>query len=196
MSPSSRVRRVKASELRENAANWRRHPESQRRALGGVLAEIGYVDALIARETENGELELLDGHLRRDLTPDMEVPVLVVDLDDSEAATVLATLDPLSAMAEADEQKLGELLAGLEAEDEAVQEMLEELTEEHKVDVFRPEALEDSFAGIAARERGESGVTFVFSVEEADQVRKAVRKDGMEYWAAKIVGAVNDAAMF
>ena len=45
------LRRVKASELRPNPANWRRHPRAQREALKGVLREIGYADALLARET-------------------------------------------------------------------------------------------------------------------------------------------------
>lgn len=33
--------RVRASELVDNPANWRRHPEHQRTALRGVLREIG-----------------------------------------------------------------------------------------------------------------------------------------------------------
>ena len=34
-------RRVPASELRQNPHNWRQHPQEQREALRGVLAEIG-----------------------------------------------------------------------------------------------------------------------------------------------------------
>lgn len=60
------LRRVPASELLENPKNWRRHPGIQREALEGVLAEIGFTDALIARETPAG-LELIDGHLRREI---------------------------------------------------------------------------------------------------------------------------------
>ena len=45
------LRRVPASELIPNLKNWRTHPQAQRDALRGVLAEIGFVDALIARET-------------------------------------------------------------------------------------------------------------------------------------------------
>ena len=44
-------RRVRASELLPNPRNWRTHPKAQRDALSGILAEIGYADALIARET-------------------------------------------------------------------------------------------------------------------------------------------------
>ncbi len=80
------LRRVPAGKLRPNAKNWRKHPQAQQDALRGVLAEIGYADALLARELPDGSLELIDGHLRAETTPDMEVPVLVVDLDEKEAA--------------------------------------------------------------------------------------------------------------
>ncbi len=62
----------------------------------GVLAEMGYADALLARELPDGSLELIDGHLRAETTPDMEVPVLILDLDDAEAAKLLALHDPLA----------------------------------------------------------------------------------------------------
>lgn len=118
------LRRVKASELRPNPRNWRTHPQAQQDALRGLLAEVGYADALIARELEDGSLELIDGHLRADTTPDQEVPVLVLDVTAEEAAKILATLDPLAAMAEANEKALGELLAEVTMNSEAVQKML------------------------------------------------------------------------
>ena len=92
------LRQVKASELLPNPKNWRTHPVNQADVLKGVLAEIGYADALIAYETDEG-LMLIDGHLRAETTPDMEVPVLVTDLNEEEASTLLATLDPLASMA-------------------------------------------------------------------------------------------------
>ena len=72
-------RRVPAGRLRPNPKNWRTHPESQRNALRGVLAEVGYADALLARELPDGSLELIDGHLRAELTPEMEVPMTIVN---------------------------------------------------------------------------------------------------------------------
>ncbi len=121
------LRRVKAGELRPNAKNWRTHPQAQRDAIRGVLAEVGYADALLARELPDGALELIDGHLRAETTPDMEVPVLILDLDDAEAAKLLALLDPLAGMAEANEQMLAELLAEVETSNESVQELLDSL---------------------------------------------------------------------
>lgn len=124
------LRRVRASELRPNPRNWRTHPPEQQDALRGVLAEVGYADALIARETEDGGLELIDGHLRAETTPDAEVPVLVLDVSESEAAKILATLDPLSGMAGIDEGKLKDLLAGVSTQNEALAKMLDDLAKE------------------------------------------------------------------
>ena len=123
-------RRVRASELRPNRRNWRTHPQAQRDTLRGVLAEVGYADALLARELSDGSLELIDGHLRAETTPDMEVPVLIVDLDDAEAAKLLALHDPLAAMAEANDEILAELIAGVETENAAVQALMDQLLHE------------------------------------------------------------------
>ncbi len=51
------LRRVKASELSPNPRNWRTHPEGQQDALRGILAEIGYADAILARELKDGTLD-------------------------------------------------------------------------------------------------------------------------------------------
>ena len=119
------LRRVAAGELKPNPRNWRTHPEAQRDALRGVLAEIGYADALLARELADGSLELIDGHLRAETTPDVEVPVLVLDLNDEEAAKLLALHDPLAALAQADEGLLAELVGSIQTESEAVQAVLD-----------------------------------------------------------------------
>ena len=104
------LRRVRAGDLRPHPKNWRTHPEAQQNALRGMLVEVGYVDALIVRELPDGSLQIVDGHLRAETTPDALVPVLVVDLDDKEADKVLATFNPFGAMAELDEEQLAALL--------------------------------------------------------------------------------------
>ena len=121
------LRTVKASTLRPSPHNWRKHPEEQRSALKGVLAEIGYADALLVRECDDGALELIDGHLRADMTPDMEVPVLVIDVNEAEAKYVLATLDPMAGLADVDEDALRSLLADIDIEDDAVLAMMDEV---------------------------------------------------------------------
>jgi DNA modification methylase len=122
------LRRVRAGDLRPHPKNWRTHPESQQNALRGILAEVGFVDALMVRELADGSLQIVDGHLRAETTPD--VPVLVVDLDDKEADKVLATFDPLAAMAEPDEAQLEALLKGIETDSEALAGLLDELAQE------------------------------------------------------------------
>ena len=121
---------VPARELVPNPKNWRTHPDAQKDALKGVLAEIGYADALIARRLNNGQLQLIDGHLRAETTPDQAVPVLVLDLDENEADKLLALLDPLSAMAGTDSQLLDELTANLETQNEAVRNLIENMRAE------------------------------------------------------------------
>jgi len=124
------LRRVKASQLRPHPKNWRTHPTAQQNVLRGVLAEIGYAGALLARELPDGSLELIDGHLRAETTPDAEVPVLVLDLDEQEAAKLLALHDPLAGMAEANDAALAELLAQVETESDAVQALLDQVLRE------------------------------------------------------------------
>jgi site-specific DNA-methyltransferase (adenine-specific) len=123
------LRRVPASELRPNPKNWRLHPEAQAAALRGVLAEVGIADAVLARELEDGTLMLIDGHLRAETLGDKPVPVLVLDVNEAEADKILATLDPLAAMAEADAAKLDAIIREIDTGSAAVQQMLADLAD-------------------------------------------------------------------
>ncbi|MCC6425929.1 MAG: DNA modification methylase, partial [Phycisphaerales bacterium] len=123
------LRNVSASDLKPSARNWRTHPKAQQDALRGVLAEIGFADAVLARELEDGSLELIDGHLRAETVGDAKVPVLVLDVDEEEAGKLLATLDPLAGMAGADPAKLDELLKQVSFDSDAVAEMLRGMAE-------------------------------------------------------------------
>lgn len=124
------LRRVRAGDLRPHPKNWRTHPQSQQNALRGILAEVGFVDALMVREIPDGSLQIVDGHLRAETTPDVEVPCLVVDLNDEEAAKVLATFDPLAAMAESNAQQLDSLLRDFQTTSEDLSAMLDSLASE------------------------------------------------------------------
>ena len=116
--PRSRIkslRYVEASKLKPDPRNWRKHPKAQRNALSAILDRIGWAGAVIARETPRG-LVLVDGHLRADLDPKAKIPTLIVDLDERESGEVIATLDPLSAMAQANKSALDSLLLGISAD--------------------------------------------------------------------------------
>ena len=123
------LRRVRAGDLVPNPKNWRTHPQSQQDALRGILAEVGYADALLARELPDGTLMLVDGHLRAETTPEQEVPVLVLDIDEAEADKLLLSLDPLAALAETNAVALDALLREVDTGSEGLQAMYSELAE-------------------------------------------------------------------
>ena len=124
------LRRVPASQLQPNPKNWRTHPESQQNALRGILAEVGIAGAVLAYETPEGGLMLVDGHLRAETLHNTEVPVLVLDITPEEADKLLVSLDPLAAMAEADADKLRELLESVETGSQELADMLTALAED------------------------------------------------------------------
>ncbi|CAB4169179.1 ParB/Sulfiredoxin [uncultured Caudovirales phage] len=114
------LRRVPASKLRPNPKNWRTHPKAQQDALRGVLAEIGFAGACLARELPDGSLMLIDGHLRVETVADAPVPVLILDVTEEESDKILATLDPLAAMADKDSEQLASLLKSLKEANDAL----------------------------------------------------------------------------
>jgi len=120
------LRKVPANTIRPNPWNWRLHPQAQRDALTEIVEEIGFAGALIARETPDG-LELVDGHLRQDMFKDELVPVLIVDMTEEEVRRLLATLDPIGAMAQTDVIALTALLDTLDVNGEATLQMLDNL---------------------------------------------------------------------
>lgn len=111
--------RIKAKDLTAHPKNWRAHPEGQKSAVRAMLDDIGFAGAILARKLKDGTTQILDGHLRSELEPDAELPVLLLDLDDDEADKLLVTFDPLSTLAMPDPSKLDGLLANVELGDHA-----------------------------------------------------------------------------
>jgi hypothetical protein len=118
------------------------HSSAQRLALRGLLEEVGYVGALVARETPRG-LELIDGEMRMEETPDTEVPVLIVDLDDDEMRMVLATYDPIGELARRRAERLSSLLARVQTQNADVRRLLTDISETATGDQDTDVALED-----------------------------------------------------
>ena len=128
--------RLRPDRILANPINWRTHPEEQRAAMRGVLADVGIGDALIAvpadeaaqREVQalkkpvaraewlakfeagTGDVMLLDGHLRGEEIRDQPIPVLILDLLPAEQAEFLATFDPIGALAGKSVEKLDAVL--------------------------------------------------------------------------------------
>lgn len=120
--------RVKASELRANSANWRAHGDQQKAAMRGILEEVGYVDGLIAVRDKKGKLMLVNGHMRKEISDNEEVPVLVVDLTPAEVKKILATFDPIGAMASTQEQAHAALAKQVQTDSGAVRKLLDDMT--------------------------------------------------------------------
>ncbi len=115
-------------QLVANPKNWRTHPGGQRDALRGSLSTVGWVQQVLVNQRTG---HVVDGHARVEEAisrGEPLVPVLYVDLDEAEEAQVLATLDPISAMAAQDDDKLRELLAELNIDDPGLVALLESLS--------------------------------------------------------------------
>jgi len=126
-------RRVPASSLAPHPENWRTHPPAQRAAMRAVLEEIGFAGAVLARENGDGQLQMIDGHLRQDEMGNQDVPVLVLDVTADEAQKLLATFDPLGAMAEADAERLDALLSEVGEQEAGLQALLDSLAAQHSL---------------------------------------------------------------
>ena len=102
-----------ADKIKPHPLNWRKHSKQQREGLQSVLESIGFAGAVLTFKDDEGSLVAIDGHLRREQMSGQKVPVLTTDLTAEEASAVLATFDPIGAMATADTSKLDELMKGI-----------------------------------------------------------------------------------
>jgi ParB-like chromosome segregation protein Spo0J len=128
---------VAPADLVPNPRNWRSHPPEQQRALAGALTEIGWVAEVLVNRTSGN---VVDGHLRIELAlarDEPTVPVTYVELSEDEERLVLASLDPLAAMASAEQEQLAALLEGLEPADDALRALLDDLAREYWLDTLR-----------------------------------------------------------
>lgn len=165
---------VRVDQLLHNEANWRIHPKVQQQALAGALNEVGLVQGILinlrtSEEWPPGQRNvetLIDGHLRAELAGRIGQPTLPafkVDLPPNEERLVLATLDPLSALANADAYKLDELLREVQASDTALQELLADLSAQ-----------------------ADAALAFVNAQDLADGAKDAVKKAAGDKRAAKV----------
>lgn len=126
--------------LLANPANWRIHPFEQQQSLTGILEEVGYVQSVIVNmrtseewgESQNIET-MVDGHMRVETALSAgqeEIPVTYVDLSPAEEAKILATFDPISALAATDGQQLASLLDDVSTGNAYVEQLLEDLRDD------------------------------------------------------------------
>ena len=156
-------------QLLANPLNWRVHPLHQQEKLEGVLSEIGWIQRVIVNRATG---HVIDGHARVGLAisrGEPQVPVLYVDLTLEEERLVLATLDPIGALAGTDRQVLDALLAEVSSQGGAVQRLLDDLARDNALadtlhglpsgdDPFlEPDGVRDLSAGDADGGGGDSG---------------------------------------
>jgi hypothetical protein len=114
---------INPDQLLANPKNWRIHPKDQQDALGTVLDRVGWVQKVIVNQATGF---VVDGHLRVAMAiskNEATIPVSYVDLSDEEEALVLATIDPLSALAITDDAQIQQLVDDINPDDE-VQNLL------------------------------------------------------------------------
>lgn len=122
-------------QLLANPRNWRIHPRGQQQALAGVLTEVGWVQDVIVNKTTG---HVVDGHARVSIAisrSEPTVPVVYVELSPEEEQKVLATFDPLGAMAGADREQLEGLLREVRTDDAALRTALRDLADTNGIDL-------------------------------------------------------------
>lgn len=134
---------VDPQSLDENPMNWRKHPNRQKNAIGASIKANGWADTLLFNETTG---RLIDGHARRAVAIRDgidSVPVLVGSWTEEQEKHLLATLDPMAAMAETDAEALTSLTDMIREDEEAFaslgekdQEILETVNEELETYAF------------------------------------------------------------
>lgn len=163
-----------ASELHPNPLNWRTHPKEQLDAIRGILAEVGFAGAELARELPDGSLQLIDGHARAEVAGDAIVPVLVLDVTEDEAKKILATFDPVGAMAGKDAEKLAALISDLKEQDDILTGLV---WPDYVIDPllaadWSPEEIED----LPTNDSGGKGHALEFSDEAWEIINEGIKK--------------------
>src|SRR4051794_21966802 len=81
--------------VRKNAANWRKHPPDQIRALEDVPDQVGWIQNVIVNRTTGN---LVDGHARVEIAEkrkEKTLPAVFVEISAEEEDLVVASLDPM-----------------------------------------------------------------------------------------------------
>lgn len=137
-----RLEWIDAATLRQNPKNWRRHPEGQRQALADAMKRVGWAGALLYNARTK---RLIDGHLRQELFAEKHgmVPVLIGSWTPKQEALILATLDPIGSLAEADPEALEGLLDDVGETTPDLDALLGDLALDAGIDLDESPAVDD-----------------------------------------------------
>ena len=123
---------IRAGDIVPHELNPRTHTDAQRKALAGLLDEIGFARSFLAYRLPDGRLKLIDGHLRQSMDPDATVEVEVLDVNDAEARALLLAIDPLAQLAGYNTDVLAELREVAEKDSQAVASLWSAIAESEK----------------------------------------------------------------
>jgi hypothetical protein len=134
--------------------------------LRGTIRDVGFLRSVTVNRRTGF---ILDGHLRVALAiqdRQASIPVEYVDLDPAEEIEALATIDPVAALAEAEEMQLRSLLDEVRSGEAGVQQLLASLAEENGI--IPPPESEPAYPRIG-------GDAHSFTVRYADADEPALR---------------------
>lgn len=134
---------MRAGDILPHPDNWREHGDEQKNAFNAMIEGVGFAGSLLAFTLPNGDIMLIDGHLRADQHPDEMLPVVMTDLTEDEARELLATHDPLSAMATINKAKVKALHEKFNRIKGARQKLLKSIRERAGVSLNGDEAVAD-----------------------------------------------------
>src|SRR4029077_15741106 len=104
----------------------------------------------------DGRLMLINGHMRADIDPDADVPVLILDVSREEADKLLLLLDPLAEMAQRDADRIMALLARVQTQSEPLRELFRRTAGERVWQrVHRDDVRADDVSLVCVKELGE-----------------------------------------
>jgi DNA modification methylase len=127
--------------LLAHPGNFRIHPSNQQKALEGSIGKLGFIRSVTVSQRTG---TVIDGHLRVILAlrnQEPTIPVEYVYLTEQEENEALLLLDPISAMAVTDKEKMEELFALVMGDDD-MDEMLRAISDNEQV-MQAPEAPAD-----------------------------------------------------
>jgi hypothetical protein len=128
---------VDPGELLAHPNNWRNHPRYQQEALRSVINDVGFIRSVTVNRLTG---HILDGHLRAYMAlqeGQTEIPVEYVEVAPELEAEVLATFDPIAALATVDENALQNILQEIQTDQEPLQHMLARLAQGTKPKLSR-----------------------------------------------------------
>jgi hypothetical protein len=171
---------VAPGEIKLHPGNWRKHSGAQVKAIGAALDEVGWVKEIVVNERTG---QLVDGHARVALAlarGEKKIPVLYIDVSEQEENIILASLDPLAAMAVPDEEALGKLLGGISCSNEDLALLFASMQDEAAMMQPKEHSAELSDTPPEKRRLGDrtTQVKPVLYVEQVKTLERAIRMTG------------------